>query len=81
MLKTEYIENQFKLKNMSKGILWIIKIAVILVVLVFMTAAKEMGIPIIAKNIIGFGIIYAVLKYKPDEPTSGNNIDDRLNKK
>lgn len=58
---------------MSKGILWTIKIVVILVVLVFMTAAKKIGIPIIVKNIIGFGIIYAVSKYKPDEPTDSNN--------
>ncbi|MBS1641588.1 MAG: hypothetical protein JSR11_03835 [Bacteroidetes bacterium] len=58
---------------MSKGILWTIKIVVILVVLVFMTAAKEIGIPIIVKNIIGFGIIYAVWKYKPDEPNDNTN--------
>lgn len=58
---------------MSKGILWTIKIVVILVVLVFMTAAKEIGIPIIVKNIIGFGIIYAVWKYKPDEHNDNSN--------
>lgn len=58
---------------MSKGVLWTIKIVVILVVVVFMTAAKEMGIPIIVKNLIGFGIIYAVWKYKPEEPNSNDN--------
>jgi len=58
---------------MSKGILWTIKIVVILVVLVFMTAAKEIGIPIIVKNIIGLGIIYAVWKYKRDEPNDNSN--------
>jgi hypothetical protein len=65
---------------MSKGILWTIKIVVILVVLVFMTAAKEMGIPIIVKNIIGFGIIYAVWKYKPDEPNNDHNNNQQLDK-
>lgn len=58
---------------MSKRILWTIKIIVTLVVIVFMTAAKEMGIPIIVYNIIGLGIIYAVWKYKPDKPTDNNN--------
>jgi len=58
---------------MSKGILWTIKIVVILVVIVVMTAAKEIGLPIIVKNIIGFGIIYAVWKYKPDQPNDNNN--------
>jgi len=61
---------------MSKGILWTIKIVVILVVFVFMTVAKEMGIPIIVKNIIGFGIIYAVWKYKTDEPNEDNNSQE-----
>lgn len=64
---------------MSKGILWTIKIVVILVVAVFMTAAKEMGIPIIVKNLIGFGIIYAVWKYKPEEP-NGNDNNNQLDK-
>lgn len=58
---------------MSKGILWTIKIVVIFIVIIFMTAAKELGIPIIVKNLIGFGIIYAVWKYKPDEPNNDNN--------
>lgn len=64
---------------MSKGILWTIKIVVVLVVLVFMTAAKEMGIPIIVKNIIGFGIIYAVWKYNPDDPND-NSVNQELDK-
>lgn len=58
---------------MSKGILWTIKIGVIFVVLIFMAVSKELGIPIIVKNLIGFGIIYAVWKYKPDEPNNNNN--------
>lgn len=58
---------------MSKGILWTIKIVVVLVVILFMIAAKEIGIPIIVKNLIGFAIIYAVWKYKPDEPTNSDN--------
>lgn len=58
---------------MSKGILWTIKIVIILVVGVFMTVAKEIGIPIIVKNIIGFAIIYAVWKYTPDEPNDSND--------
>lgn len=65
---------------MSKGILWTIKIVVILVVVVFMTAAKEIGIPIIVKNLIGFGIIYAVWKYKPDETNNDNNDNQQLDK-
>jgi hypothetical protein len=65
---------------MSKGILWTIKIVVILLVVVFMTAAKEIGIPIIIKNLIGFGIIYAVWKYKPDEPNNDNNDNQQLDK-
>jgi hypothetical protein len=58
---------------MSKGILWTIKIVVIFGVILFMTAAKEIGIPIMVKNIIGFGIIYAVWKYKPEVPNDKNN--------
>lgn len=58
---------------MSKGILWTIKIVVIFIVLIFMVAAKEIGVPIIVKNLIGLGIIYAVWKYKPDEPNNDNN--------
>jgi hypothetical protein len=65
---------------MSKGILWTIKIIVILVVLVVMTISKELGIPIIVKNILGFAIIYAVWKYKPDEPTNDNNNNQQLDK-
>ena len=57
---------------MSNGVLWTIKIGVILMVLIFMAISKELGIPIIVKNIIGFGIIYAVWKYKPDEPNDKN---------
>ena len=34
---------------------------------------EEIGVPIIVKNIIGFGIIYAVWKYKPDQPNDNNN--------
>jgi hypothetical protein len=64
---------------MSKGILWIIKIAVIFVVLIFMIAAKEIGIPIFVKNIIGVAIIYAVWKYNPEEP-NGNNKNQELDK-
>ena len=63
---------------MSNGILWTIKIGVILMVLIFMAISKELGIPIIVKNIIGFGIIYAVWKYKPEEPNDNNKQE--LNK-
>ncbi len=65
---------------MSKGILWTIKIGVIFVVLIFMAISKELGIPIIVKNLIGFGIIYAVWKYKPDEPNNNNNNNQQLDK-
>jgi hypothetical protein len=65
---------------MSTGILWTIKIVVILLVIFFMTAAKEMGIPIIVKNIIGFGIVYAVWNYKPDKPNDDNNNKQELDK-
>jgi hypothetical protein len=58
---------------MSKGILWIIKIAAIFVVFIFMVAAKEIGIPIFVKNIIGIAVIYAVWKYNPEEPKDNNN--------
>ncbi len=65
---------------MSKGILWTIKIGVIFVVLIFMALSKKLGIPIIVKNLIGFGIIYAVWKYKPDEPNNDNNNSQQLDK-
>lgn len=65
---------------MSKGILWTIKIGVIFVVLIFMAISKELGIPIIVKNLIGFGIIYPVWKYKPDEPNNNNNNNQQLDK-
>jgi len=58
---------------MSKGVLWTIKIVVIFVAVIFIVIAKEMGIPIIVANLIGFGIIYAVWKYKPEEPNNDNN--------
>ena len=62
---------------MSKGILWTIKIVAILIVVIFMTAAKEMGIPIIVKNLIGFAIIFAIWKYKPSQPNNNNNQLDK----
>ncbi len=58
---------------MSKGVLWTIKIVVIFVALIFIVIAKEIGIPIIVANLIGFGIIYAVWKYKPEEPKNDND--------
>lgn len=58
---------------MSKGVLWTIKIVVIFIAIIFIVIAKEMGIPIIVANLIGFGIIYAVWKYKPKEPNSNDN--------
>ncbi len=58
---------------MSKGVLWTIKIVVIFVALIFIVIAKEMGIPIIVANLIGFGIIYAVWKYKPEEQNNNND--------
>lgn len=65
---------------MNKGILWIIKIIIILVVLVLMTLGKEAGIPIIVKNIIGFTVIYAVWKYKPSDESNLDNDDHTLDK-
>lgn len=62
---------------MSKGVLWTIKIVVIFVAVIFIVIAKEMGIPIIVANLIGFGIIYAVWKYKPEEPNNDNNQLDK----
>lgn len=64
---------------MSKGVLWTIKIVVIFVALIFIVIAKEMGIPIIVANLIGFGIIYAVWKYKPEEQKN-NNDNNQLDK-
>lgn len=64
---------------MSKGILWVIKIVVILVVIVLMTVAKEMGVPIIVKTVIGFAIIYAVWQYSPDEEND-NSDNQELDK-
>jgi len=58
---------------MSKGVLWTIKIVVIFIAIIFIVIAKEMGIPIIVANLIGFGIIYAVWKYKPEEPNRNDN--------
>ena len=64
---------------MSKGVLWTIKIAVIFVALVIIVIAKEAGVPIIVANLIGFGIIFAVWKYKPEE-TKDNNDNNQLDK-
>jgi hypothetical protein len=64
---------------MSKGILWTIKIVAIIFAMGLITIAKEAGIPIIVGNLIGFGIIIAVWKYKPDEPNDNNN-DQKLDK-
>jgi hypothetical protein len=61
---------------MSNGILWTIKIVVILVVLVLMVLAKEMGVPIIVKNIIGYGIIFTVWQYKPSKNNDKNNTQE-----
>jgi hypothetical protein len=58
---------------MSKVILWTIKIALILVVIICMTLAKEMGISPMLYSIIGLAIIVPVWKYKSDEPKNDNN--------
>jgi len=60
---------------MKKSVLWTIKIIVIFIVLIFMAVAKDIGIPVIAKNIIGFAIIFTVWKYKPSETNDNQEID------
>lgn len=63
---------------MSKGVLWTIKIVAIFVVVIFIVIAKGIGVPIIVANLIGLGIVYAVWKYKPEEPNNDSN--NRLDK-
>ena len=58
---------------MSKAILTIIKIVAIIFVAVLMGISHKMGVPIIIKNLIGFAIIFAIWKYKPDEPNKNDN--------
>ena len=62
---------------MSKGILWIIKIIVIFIVLIFMVVAKELGVPAIVKYLIGFGIISAVWSYNPNNDEDNNSSDSQ----
>ncbi len=62
---------------MNKAILWTIKIAVIICVLVFITVAKEIGIPILVANLIGWPILFAIWAYKP---ATDDNNDHQLNK-
>ena len=64
---------------MKKSVLWTIKIIVIFIVLIFMAVAKDIGFPVIAKNIIGFAIIFTVWKYKPSE-TNDNNENQEIDK-
>lgn len=63
---------------MNKAVLITIKVVAIFFVIVLMTIAREIGIPIIIKNLIGFAIIFAIWKYKPDEPK--NNDSHQLDK-
>ncbi len=65
---------------MSKGILRTIKIVVILFTMVLMGLAKQAGIPIIVASLIGWGIIFAVWKYKPEEPNNDNKNNQQLDK-
>ena len=58
---------------MSKAILIIIKIVAIIFVAVLMGISHKMGVPIIIKNLIGFAIIFAIWKYKPEEPKNNDN--------
>lgn len=58
---------------MNKAVLITIKVVAIFFVIVLMTIAREIGIPIIIKNLIGFGIIFAIWKYKPEEPNNNDN--------
>lgn len=60
---------------MNKAILWTIKIILILIVLAFITVAKEIGIPILVANLIGWPILFAIWAYKPT-----TDDDPRLNK-
>lgn len=62
---------------MNKAIFWTIKIIVILFVLVFITIGKQIGIPILAANLIGWPILFAIWAYKP---TTEDNNDHKLNK-
>lgn len=58
---------------MNKAVLITIKVVAIFFVIVLMTIAREIGIPIIIKNLIGFAIIFAIWKYKPEEPNNNDN--------
>lgn len=62
---------------MNKGILWTIKIGAIFIVLVFITIAKEIGVPILVANLIGWPILFAIWAYKP---ITDDNNGHRLNK-
>jgi hypothetical protein len=64
---------------MNKGILLAIKIIVSIFAFGFIGLAKKIGIPIIAANIIGFGVVYAIWKYNPNEPNNKSD-NQQLNK-
>jgi len=59
------------INKMSKFFLRTIKTIVIAITIGLIALAKKAGVSIIAANIIGFSIIYAVWKYQP--PKNDNN--------
>jgi hypothetical protein len=60
-----------QINKMSNFSLKTIKVFVTVVAIGIMVMAKKLGVSIIAANMIGMGIIYAVWKYQP--PKNDNN--------
>lgn len=56
-----------------------VKAVVIFVVLIFIVISKKLGVPILIANMIGLAVVFAVWKYKPEEP--GNSDKHELDKK
>jgi hypothetical protein len=54
-----------QINKMSNFSLMTIKVFVTVVAIGIMVMAKKLGVSIIAANMIGLGIIYAVWKYQP----------------
>jgi len=60
---------------MNKLILWIIKAAIIFIVLIAVTLAKEFGFPYAIAMIIGVSIIIPVWKYDPNKKAESESTE------
>ena len=65
------------INKMSKFFLRTIKTIIIVFTLGLMVMAKKAGVSIIAANMIGLGIIYAVWKYQPPKNDNNQQLDKK----